>query len=134
MNSITNATGAPVSGSFKVDPTKGEHKGAVSAQWFSRPDDQKFLSLDDLYAFTKARKDESFAEVINAADLVLDAIPVLEGVRQAALQVIHADARPCRCAQDGLHRHVPPCRGPTGASPRIRPAALRRYIPKHRIP
>jgi hypothetical protein len=31
-----------------IDHTKGERRGEVSAQWASRPDDQKFLSLDAL--------------------------------------------------------------------------------------
>jgi len=58
---------------YKVDTTRGQHRGEVSAQWFSRPDDQKFLTLDDLYAFTKARRDESSAEVIDASGIRFEA-------------------------------------------------------------
>ena len=31
----------------------GIGNSAVSSQWFSRPDDQKFLSLDDMLAYKK---------------------------------------------------------------------------------
>ena len=31
----------------------GIGNSAVSSQWYSRPDDQKFLSLDDMLAYKK---------------------------------------------------------------------------------
>ena len=34
---------------FKVDISRGERIGRVSSEWFSRPDDERFLSLSDLY-------------------------------------------------------------------------------------
>lgn len=48
----------------KIDVSKGSCVGTVSAQWFLRPDDQKFLNLDDLLAQTKA-----FADASTATDL-----------------------------------------------------------------
>jgi hypothetical protein len=40
-----------------VDVTRGTNRGDVAAQWFSRPDDQRFLSLTDLLAHTAGRRD-----------------------------------------------------------------------------
>ena len=36
------------SGGYKVDVSRGGHDGRVSSEWFSRPDDEKLLSLSDL--------------------------------------------------------------------------------------
>ena len=35
-------------GGYKVDVSRGERNGRVSSEWFSRPDDERYLSLDDL--------------------------------------------------------------------------------------
>lgn len=50
---ITN--GRPASGGYKVDVSRGGHNGRVSSEWFSRPDDEKHLSLSELYASVKRR-------------------------------------------------------------------------------
>ncbi|MCC5985129.1 MAG: hypothetical protein JJU42_12255, partial [Rhodobacteraceae bacterium] len=42
--------GRDVTGGYKVDVSRGERVGRVSSEWFNRPDDERFLSLDDLYA------------------------------------------------------------------------------------
>ncbi|WPO44434.1 DUF932 domain-containing protein [Tardiphaga sp. 42S5] len=39
----------PVSSGFRVDVSRGERVGRVSSEWFSRPDDERYLSLTDLY-------------------------------------------------------------------------------------
>lgn len=46
---------------YTVDTGKGSVNGDVSRQWFARPADQRFNSLDDLYAFKKKIHDESFS-------------------------------------------------------------------------
>ncbi len=38
------------SGAYKVDITRGERIGRVSSEWFSRPDDERYLSLNALHA------------------------------------------------------------------------------------
>jgi hypothetical protein len=38
----------PVSSGFRVDVSRGERIGRVSSEWFSRPDDERYLSLIDL--------------------------------------------------------------------------------------
>ena len=35
-------------GSWKVDVSQGERNGQVSSEWFNRPDDERYLSLDNL--------------------------------------------------------------------------------------
>ena len=37
-----------VRGGYKVDVSRGQRIGRVSSEWFSRPDDERFLSLGDL--------------------------------------------------------------------------------------
>lgn len=41
---------------------RGQTLGTVSSQWSRRPDDQRFLSMEDLLAHTKALADRSWAE------------------------------------------------------------------------
>jgi hypothetical protein len=63
-NSIITPNTAPVSGAFKVDISRGGHNGTVSSQWFSRPDDQRFLCLDDLYESTRRRADGAHVRTV----------------------------------------------------------------------
>ena len=68
------ADAAPVSGGFKVDITRGGHNGAVSSQWFSRPDDQRFLNLDDLYAATRKRADGAHVRTVRTNEVAVQAV------------------------------------------------------------
>jgi hypothetical protein len=56
MNTQTHDQ-APVASAYSVDVSRGERIGRVSSEWFSRPDDERFLNLDDLYATVKRRAD-----------------------------------------------------------------------------
>jgi hypothetical protein len=56
----------PVSSGYKVDPSRGSHNGAVSSQWVSRSPDQRFLSLNDLYASVKGRADKAHEALVNS--------------------------------------------------------------------
>ncbi len=53
----------------KITVSKGSLNGEVSAQWASRPDDQKFLSLGALRAQVAQWADESHVEEFNPAKL-----------------------------------------------------------------
>jgi hypothetical protein len=70
-NSIFTPNTAPVSGAFKVDVSRGGHNGIVSSQWFSRPDDQRFLNLDDLYESTRRRADGALFALLKAIRFAL---------------------------------------------------------------
>lgn len=58
-----------------VDVRRGQLDGTVSRQWFGRPDDQRFLSLDDLYAAVEQRREASFDRVIAPRSIRLIAEP-----------------------------------------------------------
>ena len=47
----------------------GIGNSAVSSQWFSRPDDQKFLSLDEMISFKKADANNMSSSVIDTHSL-----------------------------------------------------------------
>jgi hypothetical protein len=50
-----------MSGGYKVDVSRGTNVDRVSSEWFSRPDDERYLSLDDLFASVKGRADRERA-------------------------------------------------------------------------
>jgi hypothetical protein len=45
----------PVSSGIRVDVSRGERVGRVSSEWFARPDDERYLSLTDLYDAVRRR-------------------------------------------------------------------------------
>jgi hypothetical protein len=56
-------------GGWKVDVSRGERNGRVSSEWFNRPDDERYLSLDDLWASVKGRSERSRSQVVQTASL-----------------------------------------------------------------
>ena len=62
-----------VSGAFKVDITRGERIGRVSSEWFSRPDDERYLSLDALHDAVRARADRATARTVETRALRVEA-------------------------------------------------------------
>ncbi len=67
MTAIEIMNGRPESGGYKVDVSRGGHNGRVSSEWFSRPDDEKYLSLSDLYASVKGRATRSKTRTVESA-------------------------------------------------------------------
>ena len=61
------------SGGYKVDVSRGGHNGRVSSEWFSRPDDEKFLSLSALYASVKGRAERSRTRTVESAAIRVEA-------------------------------------------------------------
>lgn len=72
MNFLTPDTRSASSG-FKVDISRGERIGRVSSEWFSRPDDERFLSLTDLYDTVRSRADRAQARTIESAAIRVEA-------------------------------------------------------------
>lgn len=72
----TNPAIAP-DGSFSAAGAtkRGTSSGRVSSEWFSRPDDERFLSLDELYDHTKKCASESFAVNVDVRGIRVDASP-----------------------------------------------------------
>ena len=54
----------PVRGGYKVDVSRGERNGRVSSEWFNRPGDERYLSLDDLWASVKGRSERSATRIV----------------------------------------------------------------------
>ena len=63
----------PVSACYKVDISRGERIGRVSSEWFSRPDDERYLSLNDLYAAVRGRADRATARTVETKALRVEA-------------------------------------------------------------
>ena len=61
------------SGGYKVDVSRGERNGRVSSEWFNRPDDERYLSLDDLWGSVKGRSERSQTRVVETADIRVEA-------------------------------------------------------------
>ncbi|MGZ2452712.1 MULTISPECIES: DUF932 domain-containing protein [Rhizobium] len=58
---------------FKVDISRGERIARVSSEWFSRPDDERFLSLSDLYDTVRSRAERAHARTIESAAIRVEA-------------------------------------------------------------
>ncbi|WP_299740958.1 DUF932 domain-containing protein [uncultured Roseobacter sp.] len=73
MTAIEITNGRPESGGYKVDVSRGGHNGRVSSEWFSRPDDEKYLSLSDLYASVQGRTERSKTRTVESAAIRVEA-------------------------------------------------------------
>jgi hypothetical protein len=60
-------------GSFKVDVGRGERVGRVSSEWFSRPADERYLSLSELHAAVRGRAERSRTRTAESAAIRVDA-------------------------------------------------------------
>ena len=64
---------APVSSAYKVDISRGERIGRVSSEWFSRPDDERYLSLSALQEAVRARSERATARTVETRALRVEA-------------------------------------------------------------
>jgi hypothetical protein len=62
-----------VRGGFKVDVSRGTRIGHVSSEWFSRPDDERYLSLSALYAAVRARAERATARTVESRAIRVEA-------------------------------------------------------------
>ncbi|MBM7488157.1 hypothetical protein ACVWWI_006291 [Bradyrhizobium sp. USDA 3686] len=60
-------------GGYKVDASRGERVGRVSSEWFSRPADERYLSLSDLYAAVRGRTERSRTRTVESAAIRVEA-------------------------------------------------------------
>jgi hypothetical protein len=83
---------------YKVDVSRGARIERVSSEWFSRPDDERFLSLSDLQASARARAEHSRTRVVESVlfeegkkpEIVFDFVQEITAV---ARDKAHQDAR-----------------------------------------
>jgi hypothetical protein len=66
-------TEQPVSSGFRVDISRGERVGRVSSEWFSRPDDERYLSLTDLHDAVRRRADSAQARTVESRAVRVEA-------------------------------------------------------------
>jgi hypothetical protein len=73
MNTEIIDAGRDISGGYKVDVSRGTNVDRVSSEWFSRPDDERYLSLDDLFASVKGRAERSRTQTVESAAIRVEA-------------------------------------------------------------
>jgi hypothetical protein len=62
-----------VSGGYKVDASRGRRVSRVSSEWFSRPADERFLSLYELFASVRGRAERSRTRTVESAAIRVEA-------------------------------------------------------------
>jgi hypothetical protein len=62
-----------VTGAYKVDISRGQCIGTVSSEWFSRPDDQRFLSLTELREFVERRSERAVQQLVDVEAIRVNA-------------------------------------------------------------
>ncbi len=60
-------------GGYRVDVSRGERVGRVSSEWFSRPADERYLSLSELMAAVKGRAERSRTRTVESAAVRVEA-------------------------------------------------------------
>lgn len=60
-------------GGYKVDVGRGQRVDRVSSEWFSRPADERYLSLDRLMAAVKGRAERSRTRTVESAAVRVEA-------------------------------------------------------------
>src|SRR5262249_6288058 len=61
------------SGGYKVDVSRGERIGRVSSEWFSRPADERYLSLSELFVAVRGRAEQSRTRTVESAAIHVEA-------------------------------------------------------------
>jgi hypothetical protein len=63
----------PPAGGYRVDVSRGERIGRVSSEWFSRPDDERYLSLTELHEAVRRRADNATARTVESRAVRVEA-------------------------------------------------------------
>jgi hypothetical protein len=87
---ILDATGE-VYGGYKVDATRGQRVARVSSEWFSRPADERYLSLADLGDAVRRRTERSRTRTVKSAAIRVEARP--DDPERLTLSLPGAEAR-----------------------------------------
>jgi hypothetical protein len=67
------AAGRMTSAGFKVDVSRGQRVGRVSSEWFLRPDDERYLSLSELYGAVRSRAERATARAVESRAIRVEA-------------------------------------------------------------
>ncbi len=60
---------------FKVDPSRGEHNSRVASEWYARPADERYLTLDTLFASVSSRAERSRTRTVASGAVRVHASP-----------------------------------------------------------
>ena len=60
-------------GGYKVDASRGQRIGRVSSEWFSRPADERYLSLSELHAAVRSRTERSRTRTVERTAIRVEA-------------------------------------------------------------
>ena len=60
-------------GGYNVDVSRGKRISRVSSEWFSRPADERYLSLSDLFAAVRDRTERSRTRTVESAAIRVQA-------------------------------------------------------------
>jgi hypothetical protein len=63
----------PVSSGFRVDVSRGDRVGRVSSEWFSRPNDERYLNLTDLYDAVRRRAERAQIRTVESRAVKVEA-------------------------------------------------------------
>ncbi|MCL8385057.1 DUF932 domain-containing protein [Xanthobacter aminoxidans] len=66
-------TSREAAGGYRVDASRGEAIGRVSSEWFSRPADERYLSLSELYGAVRGRSDRSRTRTVESVAIRVEA-------------------------------------------------------------
>jgi len=75
MATVLNHASAPPRrvAPYKVDISRGSRISRVSSEWFSRPDDERYLSLRELHAATLARAHRATTRTVETREVRVEA-------------------------------------------------------------
>jgi len=80
----------PVTSGFRVDISRSERIGRVSSEWFSRPDDERYLSLGALHDAVRTRAERATARTVETRSIRVEA--KVDDVSRLALAIPGRDA------------------------------------------
>ncbi|WDA37016.1 DUF932 domain-containing protein [Sphingobium sp. YC-XJ3] len=58
---------------YRVDISRGTNVSRVSSEWFSRPQDERYLSLGDLYQSVRTRADRATTRIVESRSVRVEA-------------------------------------------------------------
>lgn len=70
---VVDGAAQSAAGGYRVDAHRGARVSRVASEWFSRPDDERYLSLSDLYAAVQGRSERSRTRTIESAAIRVEA-------------------------------------------------------------
>jgi hypothetical protein len=73
MATLAQASASPAMGSYRVDVLRGKSNSRVSSEWFNRPNDERFLSLSDLYDSVHRRADRAHTQIVESRSIRVEA-------------------------------------------------------------